>query len=281
MVLVARRRLFHKMSYAFIGLFAFMAIFSNSLLNAQGAAAIAQGFETSETNLSPGALMSLKSGSSNSVELANGDRIQRLVGVVGDNSLVELSNNNEGNSTYVVTSGLAMALVSDANGEVNSGDKITASPIEGVGMKATSSLLVVGTAQASLNSVTTHTKTIKNTSGADVQVKIGMVPVQVNVTFYVAENQNSFLPVFLQDFANAVSGREVSPVRVIIAALILVLAFLSIAVLLYSTVKSSIISIGRNPLSEKAVRKGIFQIGATVIGILLLTLITIYLILTT
>jgi hypothetical protein len=52
-------------------------------------------------------------------------------------------------------------------------------------------------------------------------------------------------------------------------------------VLLYSAVKSSIISIGRNPLSEKAVQKSIFQIGFTVLGILLLTLITIYLILTT
>ncbi|HVI69614.1 MAG TPA: hypothetical protein VM581_04100 [Magnetospirillaceae bacterium] len=274
-----RRNIFQNLSYACLSLLAFLAIFSNSLLNAQSAAAIAQGFQTSETNLTPGALMSLKPGSNNSVELANTDRLQRLVGVIGEDSLVELSNADD--TTLVVTSGVTMTLVSDANGAISSGDKITASPIDGIGMKATTSAQVVGTAQASLSSATTQTRTVTTTDGSEVQIHIGLIPVQVNVTFYLAPTQNSFLPTFLQDFANSVSGKEVSPVRVMIAALIVLLAFISIAVLLYSTVKSSIISIGRNPLSEKAVQKGIFQIGITVLGILLLTLITIYLILTT
>lgn len=274
-----RRQSIQILSYACLCLLAFLVIFSNSLLNAQGAAAIAQGFQTAETNLTPGALMSLKAGSNNSVELANTDRVQRLVGVIGNDSLVELSKAED--TTLVVTSGVTMTLVSDANGAINSGDKITASPIDGIGMKATNSVLVVGTAQASLSSATTQKRTVTKTDGTQTQINIGLIPVQVNVTYYLEPSQNTFLPPFLQDFANAVSGKEVSPVRVIIAALILLLAFLSIAVLLYSTVKSSIISIGRNPLSEKAVRKGIFQIGFTVLGILLLTLITIYLILTT
>lgn len=274
-----RRRILHTLSCACLGLLAFLVVFSNSLLNAQGAAAIAQGFQTTETNISPGALMSLKHGSNNSVELANTDRAQRLVGVIGNNSLVELSNTDD--STQVVTSGVTLALVSDANGAISSGDKITASPIDGVGMKATTSMQVVGTAQANLSSAETQLKKVTTTDGSTAEVRIGLIPVQINVTYFVEPNQSAFIPIFLQDFANSVSGKEVSPVRVIIAALILLLAFISIAVLLYSTVKSSIISIGRNPLSEKAVRKGILQIGFTVLGILLLTLITIYLILTT
>jgi len=68
---------------------------------------------------------------------------------------------------------------------------------------------------------------------------------------------------------------------VLLAVIVLLLAFISIAVLLYSAVKSSIISIGRNPLSEGAVRKSLLQVGLTIIGILLITLITIYLILIT
>lgn len=275
-----RRKLLSNLLHACLGLLAFFAVFGNSLLNAQGVAAIAQGFQTTETNLTAGALMSLKTGSNNTVELANSDRAERLVGVMGTNTLVELDSGSD--NIQVVTSGVTMALVSDANGVVNAGDKITASPIGGVGMKATSSVQVVGTAQVNLGSVTTKPQTVTKADGSQATVNIGQIPIQVNVTFYVSpDNRVSFLPAFLQDFANSVSGKEVSPVRVIIAALILVLAFISIAVLLYSTVKSSIISIGRNPLSEKAVRKSIFQIGFTVVGILLLTLITIYLILTT
>lgn len=275
-----RRNIFHYLSSACLIVLGFLTIFAGSLVNAQNAAAISQGFLTSETNLTVGALMSLKPGSNNTVELSNSDRADRLVGTIGENTLLELGDQSE--NVQVVTSGIAQVLVSDANGTINAGDKITASPIDGIGMKATQSVQVVGTAQATITSVETQTKVVSAADGTQKSVKIGKIPVQINVTFYLApDDKSSYLPAFLQDFANAVTGKEVSPVRVVIAALILILAFLSIAVLLYSTVKSSIISIGRNPLSEKAVRKSIFQIGGTVIGILLLTLITIYLILTT
>lgn len=281
-MLAARRTIIHYSTYACLGLLAFFIIFSNSLLNAQGAAAIAQGFTTTETNLTAGALMCLKGGSNNTVELANTGNAERLVGVVGANNLIELGNDTGNSNTQVVTSGVTLALVSDANGTVSAGDKITASPIDGVGMKATSNIQVVGIAQAALSTVSTKTQSVSAEDGSKIDVHIGQIPVQVNVTFYVPPTTNtSFLPPFLQSFANSVGGKDVSPVRVIIATLILLLAFVSIAVLLYSAVKSSIISIGRNPLSEKAVQKSIFQIGFTVIGILLLTLITIYLILTT
>lgn len=248
--------------------------------NAVTAAAIAQGFETSETNLKPGALMSLKDDSPNNVELANQDRVDQLVGVIGENPLITLTDG--GQTVQIVTSGVTTAIVSDINGEVKTGDKITASPIEGAGMKATASNIVVGSAQADLSSVETTTHTVKDADGQEHTVKVGLISVQVNVTFYAAAaDKTSFLPSFLQDFANGLAGKEVSPVRVMIAAIIMLLSFLSIAVLLYASVKSSIISIGRNPLSEVSVRKSLLQIGAITIAILLLALITIYLILST
>lgn len=254
-----RRNIFRNLVYSGLVLLAFLVIFSNGLLNAQGAAAIAQGFQTTETNLATGALMSLKQGSNNTVELANSDNATQLIGVVGNNTLVELGGNNS--NVQVVTSGVTLALVSDANGEVSAGDRITASPIAGVGMKANSNIQVIGTAQANLSSATAQTRTVPAQDGSQVTVHIGQVPVQVNATFYVAPNSSpSFLPSFLQDFANTVSGKEVSPVRVILATLILLLAFVSIAVLLYSTVRSSIISIGRNPLSQRAVQKVSFRL---------------------
>jgi hypothetical protein len=245
-----------------------------------GAAAIGQSFATSDSNVTAGAIMSLKKDAPNTAQLATRDTAQQLLGIVGTDPLIELTDSDK--SVPVVTSGVSGGLVSDINGDVKTGDKITASPIAGVGMKATTSSMIVGTAQADLSSVSPTTRTIKDQSGKDQQVKVGTVPIQVNVTFFAtADDSASFLPSFLRDFARTVAGKEVSPIRVIIAAVLLVASFVSIAVLLYASVRSSIISIGRNPLSEGSVRKSLFQIGGISVAILLLTLITIYLILTT
>jgi hypothetical protein len=253
---------------------------STATVSAASAAAIAQGFQTEEEDVKAGAIMALKDNSPNNVEFATQDKTDKIVGVVGENPLVSLTDG--GRSVQIVTSGVTTALVSDINGEVKTGDKITSSPIAGTGMKVSTSNVIVGTAQADLSSVKTTQHEITDTEGGKHTVKVGLIPVQVNVMFYAAPNDKvSFLPSFLQDFANGVAGKEVSPVRVMISAIIMLLSFLSIAVLLYASVKSSIISIGRNPLSEVSVRKSLFQIGAIVIAILLLALITIYLILST
>ena len=104
----------------------------------------------------------------------------------------------------------------------------------------------------------------------------------VHITFHAAsEVQEEFVPPLIQNTANTVAGKPVSPVRVIASIMVLVLALISVMVLLYSSVRSSIISIGRNPLSEGAVHRSLVEVAVTVIGILSLTFITIYLILAT
>ncbi len=254
--------------------------FWSGQLHAESTAAISQGFKTTETDLATGALVSLTSGSQNTIQLSNTDRVNQLIGVIGDKPLIELSNSDK--EAQVVISGTTLTLVSDINGDIKTGDKVTASPISGVGMKANASSLVVGTAQSDLSSATTTQKTVNDKKGQPQSVKIGGVPVQINITYYVApEDKNAFLPPFVQSLANAVAGKEVSPVRVLISSLVLVFGFISIAVLLYSSIRSSIISIGRNPLSEGAVRKSLFEVGATSLGILLVMLIAIYLVLST
>ncbi|HSW98765.1 MAG TPA: hypothetical protein VLF71_02925 [Candidatus Saccharimonadales bacterium] len=251
-----------------------------SSLSAQGVSSIAQGFRTSDAGVVSGALVSLKEGVANTVELGTPDNSQNLIGVAGSKSLIELSSGT--GSVQVVTNGTTQALVSDINGDVKTGDRVTASPIAGVGMKATSSGIVVGSAQANLSSATTSTQTVTNKRGKQVTVKIGTIPVQVDKVFYQAPTDTvSFLPPVLSDFANSVAGHQVSPVRVVAAALLISLLFVAVTILLYSSVRSSIISIGRNPLSEQAVHKSLLEVGLTVVGVLVFTVIVVYLILTT
>lgn len=257
----------------------FLACFISPTIFAQGNSSISQGFTTTEPNISPAALVSLKKGNNSTIELSTTANAERLAGVVGDKPLIELSGG--GNGIQVVTSGLTLALVSDINGSVVNGDKITASPIEGVGMKATESSVIVGTAQRNLSSVENEVRTVTDKNGRKEKVHIGLLAVQVSVASYTVPNKEStFVPSFLQQIANNVSGRNVSPMRVLVAAVILLLLFVSITVLLYSAVRSSIISIGRNPLSESAVRKSLFQVGLTVLAVLLFASLVIYLILT-
>lgn len=256
-----------------------IAFFSGPL-HAANASAIGQSFKTSDKNVEPGALVGLTPSTPDSIQLATQEHTDKLVGVVGANPLIAISDGPS--SVQVITSGVTVSLVSDVNGTIKTGDAITASPIAGVGMKATDNGVVIGAAQADLTSVKTTTRAIKDADGAEHTVHVGLIPVQISVVFYAAPNaQKTFLPSFLQDFANNVAGHEVSPVRVMIAGIVMLLSFLSIGVLLYASVKSSIISIGRNPLSEVSVRKSLIQIGMIVLGILLLGLSAIYLILTT
>jgi len=258
-----------------------MAIFFSvaPVAAAQGNSSISQGFQTNDKNVSAAAIVSLQKKGSNTIELATTSNKERLLGVVGDKPLIELSS---GASAQVVTSGLTLALVSDINGPVTNGDRITASPIEGVGMKLTESSMIVGVAQGSLKGVDTETRTITDKNGDKQTVHIGLLPLQVGVTYYPIPKSGSsaFVPVFLQDLADNLTGHSVSPLRVLVAAVIMLLLFTSVSVLLYSAVKSSIISIGRNPLSESAVRKSLLEVGLTVGAVLLFSSLAIYLVLT-
>lgn len=244
----------------------------------QGASSIAQGFQT-DGNVVSGALVSLKSGTANTVELSSSKNVDHMLGIAGEDSLIELSNSSS--KVPVVTSGETTALVSDINGGVKTGDKITASPISGVGMKATTSVMVIGTAQADLSSVQTETRTVTDKEGHKQNVHIGNIPIQVDKVFYQSSQVlDSYVPRVIQDFANSVAGRSVSPVRVIIAGLLVLFVFITVVVLLYSSIRSSILSIGRNPLSENAVQKSLLQVGLTIFGVMAFVVIVVYLILT-
>lgn len=247
---------------------------------AQGNSSIAQQFQTTDSQITAASLVVTQKDNPSSIKLSSQSQADSLLGVVSKEPLIELSDNTNG--VQVVTSGLTMVLVSDINGAVASGDKITASPIKGVGMKATESIMTVGIAQSSLDTSKAETRKIIDTSGKQVEVRIGLVPVLIGVAFYNVKTSQttSFVPAFLQSLANTVVGRTVSPVRVLTAALILLLLFVSITVLLYSSVRSSIISIGRNPLSEDAVRKSLLQVGLTVGIILVSAVALIYVVLT-
>lgn len=236
--------------------------------------AIAQSYQPDTTDIGVGTLVSLVSSGSNKVTPANStSNSSLLVGVAASKPLVELATGSP-SSVQVVVEGSTQALVSDINGAVHSGDKITASPVSGVGMKAIDAAEVVGTAQADLDSVTTVNRTVVNKDGEETTIKVGLLPVAVNVTYYSTANTSfaaSLVPPILQAAANAVAGKQVSPMKVLLGTLVIVLGFITVVVMVYVAIRNGVVSIGRNPLAEQSLRKGLLQVLAAAIGVLVVT----------
>ncbi len=247
------------------------------LASAQSNGSLAQGYavSTDRGQIVSGALVSLKS-DSQSVELAATDTVDRLVGVVDQKPLVVISGNAQ--ESQIVLSGTTAVLVSDINGTIKAGDKVTASPIAGVGMRATTDARIVGGAQTDFDTGKAQTQTITDIHGASHEVHVGYIQLQVGLANYQAPGSN-FLPPFVQNIANSVAGRQVSLIRVVFATILLLFSFVSIAILISSSIRSAMISLGRNPLAASNIRKSIYQVGGVTLLVLGATLVACYLIL--
>ena len=275
------RRMIRQWGVGFVAaVMAFFGLVSAPVMATSGAQSISQGFQASG-ELTVGSLVSYaETDSTLAVTAASTSTVDRLVGVVGQNALIELSDGTK--QTQVVTSGSVLALVSDINGDINTGDKITVSPITGVGMKSVERGMVVGTASEPFSDAKeVHTVNVTDRSGTKQTVKVGLVSVQVAVAYSEPkEDEKSILPTFVLQLAQAISGgRSVSVVRVVIALVVLLVGILVIGVLVYASVRSSIVSIGRNPLAARSINKSLLEVSAMAVGILLIMLIAVYLIL--
>jgi hypothetical protein len=240
--------------------------------------AIAQSYPAASSDIAAGTLLSLNRSSGKAGPAKSGDTTTALVGVAVSQPLVQLSGTAQ-STVQAAVGGSAQVLVSDLNGEVKTGDKITASPLEGVGMRAAVAGEIVGTAQANLAAVARASREVTDKAGKKVTAHIGLIPVSVNVEFYSAGstgNLSSFVPSFLQNLADSIAGKAVSPLRVIIAFFILIIGTVTVTVMLSSGIRNGIISLGRNPLAEHVLLKGLVDIIISALGVLLITFVAVY-----
>lgn len=262
--------------YGLFGIALFLALLVP--VAAQAETAISRGYST-ESKLPLGSIVSLKAGSTDEVIASTGNSVDGMLGVTitEDSSLLSVTSAQK-NQVQVATSGTAQVLVSDINGKVARGDHITASPISGVGMKATGNVRIIGVSQGDIAG--TSKQKYKDKDGKEHEVTLGQVPVLINVAYYFKEPDKTLIPQTLQNLANALAGKVVSPLPIVISAGIFVIMVIIVASIIYSMIKSSIISVGRNPMSQAAVYRGVIQLSALVIVILGVGLATMYLVLT-
>lgn len=225
-------------------------------------ASLSQGFAT-VTPVAVGSLVALDAKTTGNVVVADINNSERLFGVAVSPSSADISlGSGSAGQVQVATTGSATVFVSTTSGAIHVGDYIAVSPIAGVGQKAVGKSRVIGTAQVDFDGTAANvTRRTIDTGSGKKEVAIGQIPVVISVTNYTtSDGQNYSVPVWLQNFSNIVAGKPVTPVRIIIAGIILIVSMISVTVLLYAAVRNSIISIGRNPLSRGSVYKGMLQV---------------------
>lgn len=263
---------------AFIGLGLLFVVALRSPISAEN---ILQGYKTDQT-LQRGMIVQLKKGDESKVETASRSRSNLIFGVTADENKAQITLSNNEQQIYVTTGGRYEILVSDQNGIINSGDYVSISSIDGVGMKADENdELVIGRAVVAFDpSKTVSNSVINDASGGKKDVKIGRVLSDVGVSKNpIYKNNANNLPNFLNRASESIAGHSVRPWRVYTAAAIFVVSIVLACILLYGGIRGAISAIGRNPLSRKFVGRSLVQVVAGGLAIFLTGISAVYLIL--
>ena len=236
-----------------------------------------------DNNVRQGMIVALKAADSSKVVPLTLATVTDMLGVAisPDQAPITLSG-DAGTQVYVATSGQYDVLVSNQNGNIKAGDYISVSSLNGIGMKAEDTeATVLGRAAADMTSddIIKNNVAVNTPDGAEV-VAIAAIPVSLNI----ANNPNTGhgtgnLPGFLQITSSNIANKPVDASRVYLGAAILVIAAFISAGVLYSGVRGSLLSIGRNPLARKSILGALLQTIGVGLMIFVLGLVSVYLLL--
>ena len=258
-------------------LLAFGALVGTAPL-ANAISSISQGYTASEA-VSIGSLVSLEKNSSDHIVPSTVENANNLIGVViNDGSSPLTIESSDSKQVIVATSGVVPILVSDINGDIKQGDPVTPSSIKGVGMLATANSKIIGFAQGAMTGKTTQK--MKDDQGIEQEVTLGQLPVLVSVSSHYRQPEKTVIPAALQNVANSVAGKKVDSLPIIISSVIFIIMLITVVSIVYAMIRSSIISVGRNPMAQSAVYRDIIQLSVLVLAIIGVSIIAIYFVLT-
>lgn len=236
--------------------------------------ALSRGYTTQDQSLRPGMVVSLVD--ENSVERADQTTADKAIGVAQSEGGSNIAFSSGEASLLVEISGEALVYVTDFNGAISSGDNLTLSPIKGVLMKGDKGKDVFGVAISDMAS--DGDDYVIETNQGNKSVKIAQVKISLDRKGFAGTNviqEDSTL----KSIGRAVTGREVSEVRVLVALLIFLVVMIAEGGIIYGAISSSIVSLGRNPLAGNIIRHELIRVLFIAIGVLLIGLGAIYAIL--
>lgn len=248
-------------------------------VSAQGtvlAQSFVRGFDSDQT-LERGVIVVVNDEDPDKIEPAQLQRVKDLYGVIVNPNDATVTLSDDGEQAFVATSGRYLTLVSTQNGPISPGDFITVSSIEGVGMKVDDIVpVVIGRAVSSFDG----SSAVSTAEVAGKDVSIGRIQVDILVSNNPLQRPSEAnLPDFLRSAAEAIAGKPVPAIRIYLALFVFIISSFIAASLMYGGVRSSIISVGRNPLSKKSIIRSMLQVVIVGLIIFIIGIFGVYLLL--
>lgn len=164
-----------------------------------------------------------------------------LYGVVDESPSASFETEDLPNAHLVVYDGKTFVRVSSLNGNIEVGDQITTSSRAGVGMKAVTNGYVIGTALNAYSSDDTESE--------------GLVEVSINIhpTIELSDNRTNLIELFKQGLQAPILG-PLASLRYILAALVVVIAFVLGFTYFGRVIKTGVEALGRNPLAGRMIQ---------------------------
>ncbi len=221
---------------------------------------------SADSTVQLGMIVQLKDKAPTAVVPVSAASTTKVLGVVIPNSNVAIvltPKNVTDQQVLVATNGSYNVLVSNQNGPIKVGDYLAISAIAGVAMKAgIVEQQVVGRAAGNFTgsgNVITAIK-LKDQLGKDTTLALGRIQVDINIAHNPLNQKTvDHVPAFLANLAQAVANKSVSVARIYLGTVILAVTTVITSIMLYSGIRSGMISVGRNPLSKKSIIKSLIQ----------------------
>lgn len=273
-----KQHLTPKRFFSGLALVAIITANATGVLRAQS---VTQGYGADEV-LQRGMIVGLHEEDPAKVQSINVDQLDRIMGVVVDPNDSPITLSGEEEKAFVATVGRYDVLVSDQNGPINPNDYVTISSLNGIGMLATyeeSDILgrAIGGFDGSSNIISESTLT--DTNGSTRKVNIGRIQVDIGIAKNPLAKSAAVTPEWLGRIGQAIAGKSLSPARIYISAAVFLIGAFIAGAILYAGIRSSIIAIGRNPLSKKSILRGLLQVIFTSLIVFIISVVGVYLLL--
>ncbi len=246
------------------------------------AQSVTQGYGSDET-LQRGMIVGTKKDDPTKVEALNVDQLEQMLGIVvsPNDSPITLSGDDE--KVFVATVGRYEVLVSDQEGAINPGDYITASSLDGIGMHATfDQSEIIGRALTAFDGTGGNIvgqSDLIDTNGNARSVKIGRIELDIAISKNPLAKSAAVTPEWLGKIGQAIAGKSLSPARIYISAGIFIIGSVIAGSILYAGIRSSIIAVGRNPLSKRSILRGLVEVIFTALIVFIISVVGVYLLL--
>jgi len=234
------------------------------------AASITQGYRADST-LAIGTVVSIKRADNTGVEESTTENEGLLVGVVADSLASSIDLLPKASKVTVSNEGQASILVTDYSGTIKTGNRLIISPVAGIAMKDTAratNAKYLGIASEDFSSSSAQAKSISitNEKGVKKTYAAGLI----TATIQISTRDNSGLDTgnYLTDVGSKIAGRPISLVQALAAAVVFTGAIILTGLIIYSSLRGSMIALGRNPLAKSSVLQGLSRIVALAIIIL-------------